>query len=477
MQRTLLISLVVASYLLFAGGPRWTLGPLLLVALLGVLVAPRQTIRFPQGWRPLDVSLLALVAGVLIQLVPLPAHVLALLSPNAVEVRRALRFSAFGSPTAGWIPLTIDPEATTYALGTVILGILSFWIARSVFGAGGSSRKFCRALAIVGAVAAIAALVQKVVTPAMILGVLTPEARSANPLGAFTNRNHFAAWLLMVATVACGYLIAHLRIHPAYRQRWRDSFRQFLSSGALPTAAAAIITVGVIFVTLSRSAVAGLGAAAVAAWLLGRPRMRIERTNLPTVLGLAGAGILIAVLFIDVDGWATRLEQSFGPTPSRGFSRTGIWRETLPIIRDFPLAGTGAGTYSDAMTHYQQTRLWVGSMQRWAHFNNAHSHYVQVATEGGLLLTVPALSCLAFLWTLGRRALCADHGEMFWARVGAAAGLIGLAVQSIWEVALVMPANAVLGGVLAGLLLYKREPGSEPSSTGTLPHAARPRMA
>ena len=96
------------------------------------------------------------------------------------------------------------------------------------------------------------------------------------------------------------------------------------------------------------------------------------------------------------------------------------------------------------MTNYQQTRFWVGSMQRWAHFNNAHSHYVQLASEGGLLLTVPALCALAFLWKLGRRALRADRGEMFWARVGAAAGLVGLAVQSIWEVALTMPANAVL---------------------------------
>ena len=52
---------------------------------------------------------------------------------------------------------------------------------------------------------------------------------------------------------------------------------------------------------------------------------------------------------------------------------------------------------------------------------------------------------------LGRRSLRSDRGEMFWARVGAAAGLVGLAVQSIWEVALTMPANAVLGGVLAGL--------------------------
>ncbi len=58
---------------------------------------------------------------------------------------------------------------------------------------------------------------------------------------------------------------------------------------------------------------------------------------------------------------------------------------------------------------------------------------------------------------LGWRAVRADKGEMFWVRVGAAAGLAGLAAQSIWEVALIMPANAVLAGMLAGLLLYQRE--------------------
>jgi hypothetical protein len=46
---------------------------------------------------------------------------------------------------------------------------------------------------------------------------------------------------------------------------------------------------------------------------------------------------------------------------------------------------------------------------------------------------------------------------MFWVRVGAAAGLAGLATQSLWEVALIMPANAVLAGVVGGLLLYRRD--------------------
>jgi hypothetical protein len=62
---------------------------------------------------------------------------------------------------------------------------------------------------------------------------------------------------------------------------------------------------------------------------------------------------------------------------------------------------------------------------------------------------------------------------MFWVRAGAAAGLVGLAVQSIWEVALTMPANAVLAGVLAGFALYQRE-GTR-SAAPPAPEQATPR--
>ena len=50
------------------------------------------------------------------------------------------------------------------------------------------------------------------------------------------------------------------------------------------------------------------------------------------------------------------------------------------------------------MTVYQETRVWVGSMQRWAHFNNAHSHYLQVASEGGLLLGAPGAAGRSSRW-------------------------------------------------------------------------------
>jgi len=86
--------------------------------------------------------------------------------------------------------------------------------------------------------------------------------------------------------------------------------------------------------------------------------------------------------------------------------------------------------------------------------NHAHSEYLQLLTEGGLLLIVPAIVVLvAGVWLAGTR-LRHDRTPMFWARAGAVSGMAGLAVQSLWETTLRMPANAVLLGVLAAVAMH-----------------------
>ena len=473
MQRALLILLVAASYLLLAGGRPWTLAPLLTIAGAAALMRPRRTFSFEPSTRALDVALIAIAMAIGVQLVPLPASVVAALSPHASEVRSTISFTPLTQTAPAWVTLSVNPVATAIALATFVLGVVSFWVARAVFSAGGGTRLFCRALALLATLAAAMALIQRVIAPRTVLFVLEPDARSANPFGAFVNRNHFAAWLLLAAAPVCGYCIARLHIHQPHGPL-RRSIGQLMSSGTLFMAIGLFGQIGVLLMTLSRSAVAGLGVAAVTGWSLGRRRMQIERTSLPGALGFIGAVLLLIVLFVDLDGWATRVEHSFS-TAAAPFSRVTIWRESIPPIKDFWLTGTGAGSYADAMTVYQQSRIWVGSMQRWAHFNNAHSHYVQVAAEGGLLLMLPVMAALVLLGVLGRRAIRADKGEMFWVRVGAAAGLAGLAAQSVWEIALVMPANAVLAGIGAGLLLYRRN-GVTTDAAGVQREPQRPEL-
>ena len=457
MQRTLLLLLVAASYTLVAGAPPWTLGTLLAIAVAGVLVAPRATLTFPAHIRAVDRALIVLLGGMALQIVPLPSAMVDAISPRANEVAAALHLAPPGAGQPAWTTFSIDAASTRLAIGTTAVGVLSFWIARTVFAAGGSTRFFCRSLTFMATLAAALAVIQKAAAPRLVLFMIEPDARSANPFGAFVNRNHFAAWMLLAAGPTAGYFIARLHTHPPHRGV-RESIGHVMSSGIVFTSIALLVIIGTLLLTLSRSAVAGLAVAALTGWWLARPRLQFERTSVPAGLGALGAMLLMAVLFVDLDGWASRLSQSFS-TEGVAFSRMRIWRESLAIVGDFWASGTGAGTYSDAMTVYQQTRLWVGSMQRWAHFNTAHSHYLQVLCEGGLLLAMPAVWAGGSVAVLGHRAIRADKGEMFWVRTGAFASLAGLAVQSVWEVALIMPANAVLAGAVAGLLLHHREAG------------------
>ena len=116
-----------------------------------------------------------------------------------------------------------------------------------------------------------------------MLFLIEPEARSASPFGAFVNRNHFAAWLLMVAAPVVGYSIARMHIHPARRGRWRESIGQIMSSGAICSRRSRrSIMVGVLLLTLSRSALAGLGVRGGRRLAARDGRgMSIERTSLP----------------------------------------------------------------------------------------------------------------------------------------------------------------------------------------------------
>ena len=89
-----------------------------------------------------------------------------------------------------------------------------------------------------------------------------------------------------------------------------------------------------------------------------------------------------------------------------------IWRDTMPIVQDFWLTGTGAGTYETVMLVYQRSSPGV-------RFNQAHNHYLQLASEGGLLLCLPALLVIVSFGVAAARRVGRDASGMYWIRSGA----------------------------------------------------------
>jgi O-antigen ligase len=160
--------------------------------------------------------------------------------------------------------------------------------------------------------------------------------------------------------------------------------------------------------------------------------------------------LLVALSFANFDALAKRLDETMTPS-QEGRGRWAIWADAVRVSRDFPLTGTGAGTFGTSVAVYQTAEPGYS-------IGNAHNHYLQLAAEGGLLVGAPAAIGIAALVALFTRRLIHDGGRDYLVRAGAVAGIAAVMVQSVWETGLRMPANAMLLAVLAAIATHSDEP-------------------
>jgi O-antigen ligase len=204
--------------------------------------------------------------------------------------------------------------------------------------------------------------------------------------------------------------------------------------------------------SLSRSGFVGLAAAlACGAYFAVRApaaphahRDASPRVRAGTLLAVLGALVILAVA---TQVGPAAITERFGASRTGIADRVTIWQETLPVVRDFWLTGTGAGTYLTSMAVYQRSNPGVI-------YNQAHNHYLQVAAEGGMIVGLPVLLALSAFARATLASLSADRSGMYWIRAGAAAGLFGVAVQSVWETGLTIPANAALAAILGAIAVH-----------------------
>jgi putative inorganic carbon (HCO3(-)) transporter len=148
--------------------------------------------------------------------------------------------------------------------------------------------------------------------------------------------------------------------------------------------------------------------------------------------------------YADLDRLLSRVDE----TRQLGLAqRVAIWRDTFGVIRDFPVTGVGAGNFSNAMKLYQTT-------DRTYFWNEAHDQYLQVASEGGVLLALPSAIALIAVAAAGGTLLRHRDDPIHWLRLGASAALVAAAAQAVWETGLTLPANGMLAAVAAAILVH-----------------------
>ncbi len=440
----MLTALLAWPLFAFGGVYLWTAIPVVVGAALFAVLCP-PTLCVPPEARWLDRGLVVLIAGLIAQLVPLPNAILAAVSPQTPTLLALLKLDYHAEAVSGARPVvaaSLDPWSTLWAGAIAVAAVLVFLSTRRLFAAGGL-RATVRAIAWMGLIMASIALLQQATSRRLIYWWWTPIDEGGEPFGAFVNRNHFGTYVIMAIPATLGYLIARLEANRSANGVFRSLggiVRVFDRRAALLLASGSMMTLAAV-VCLSRSALVGLGVALVVVWGLARRDLDRQRRRWLTAYGFVFA--LAVLAWSNIEAIIHRFDQA--ATGASG--RLEIWRETIPIVRDFWLTGTGAGTYALAMRVYQQA-------DRTVSFNQAHNHYLQVIAEGGLLLMVPTVLALIGFATLARTRVTNEHHAVYWIRVGALGGLLAVAVQSLWETGLRMPANAVLAAVLAAIVVH-----------------------
>jgi O-antigen ligase len=200
--------------------------------------------------------------------------------------------------------------------------------------------------------------------------------------------------------------------------------------------------------TRSRSGIAAVGVAALLAGAMVILKQTTTRRKLTTAT-------LFFVVVAATTAWAggeTILGRAVGENANTGTvgGRIPIWRDTLAIMRDFSLLGSGLDTYGTATMVYQT------SMKE-LHFQEAHNDYLQLAAEGGVLLGLPILLTLVVFARDVRRRFkeAPKEGMTYWLRVGAVIGIVSIAAQALVEFSLQMPGNAAMFAVLAAIALHR----------------------
>jgi O-antigen ligase len=440
----------------FAGRDRWAVAVLVAGALLTAAVYRP---RFGRSHRTLDLGLFACLAFAAAQLIPLPPAVRFSLSPSSAAVDRALLLVAPANPEQGpWHALTLDAESSLWAVGFATAALLAFWSARATFERRRGLRLTIRGIVWFGLALAIVTFVQRALSPKLFYGIWQPIARTNTPapLGPFLNRNDLATWLILAVPLAIGYVMA--RASSAGRRSGYTvaTLDEILDSRMVVIVASLCLMTGLLLASASRSGIVGCGVGLLV--LLALLRRRVPTGQFLALLG----GLIVigaaATAYVNISVLTARFNDVFAADLGRG--RIVIWRETWPMARDFWQTGIGVGAFERGMIVYEPRPFEL-------FINQAHDEYLQVLVEGGLPLAAMVLFTIVAGCAEARRRLRDDRTPVAWMRAGALGGMAAVAVQSIWDTGLRMPANAVLFAVLAAIALHSGAPADTSRSKGT----------
>lgn len=392
---------------------------------LAVFLGPGEPFKFLYQ-RPMKVLALVFFALIVFQLIPLPMFLLRWISPGVPRVLQNL-----SGTLPAFHPLSLIPGETLLALGRFLVYALFFIALLRV--------NWSRKDAFVLFATVVASGVAQAIFGLLKLGggnknfflFFMPDAHAQQFLrGTIYNADHFSFYLELLFPLALGLLFARLHLFDP-GQSLKDKVLNIADDRPLVLLfLAPAVLAGAIYLTGCRSGIAVL----VLSLLFFAQMSFYLRVNFNARRHLRLVFILGTLLAVFV-GLQSTLEKFLTGNYIEG-GRVDYWANSLKMFADFPLFGTGLGTFKYAYFLYGKEAGWV---------SHAHNEYVESLADMGLLAFVVFFALLAVIvYSLLRMWIARRHPEVKPVVLGVLTAVFAAFFHSFFDFSLRIPANAFL---------------------------------
>ncbi len=463
-------------------GGRHPLGQLVLVALavtIALAWVTRQLLRDKGAWRhsAAEPVLLAGVALLLLQVIPLSPGLLTSLSPHLAEILPMWSPAAESAFTVGtWSTISLTPAATRDGLVLFLsYGLLFLVTVQRIRGVDDVER-LLRWSALSAVAIAGFGLVQLLTTNGKFFWFyehpFSTTYRTAK--GCFSNRNHFAHFLALGIGPLIWWLQDSLRRKTS---RGTSGFgvesTQSGWSGA-GTGLRGLALAVVFFAVLLSFSRGGAAVMLLAVAICGAVCYRASALGPRFLGGLAAVGVMIGAL-LSVFGYepvANRLDDltagSVEALDEQGGRRT-IWAAVIKAIPDFAVLGSGVGSHMEVNPMYLEE-------SNPTEFTHAENGPLQVGLEtgaAGLTLLAAGLIICAWWCVVGLRT--AVSSRLLLCMGAVSAGLAVSVAHSLCDFVWYVPACMAMATILAACAcrlcqLARHEAGAQAATVAVPRH-------
>jgi len=378
---------------------------------------------------PLNLPILIFIGFILLQLIPLPEPILKAVSPHTHEIymesQNAINQISNEqlSPQAkiGSRSLSLNPYTTKNELYKIIAYALLFFLIINNINSFKKIRRMLAYIVIFAFSLSLFAIIQKLTWNGKIYWFR--ELRyGGGPFGPYVNHNHYAGYMEMVIPLAIGLIFLN------------KDFNKKLMLGFMT-----IVMAGTVFMSNSRAGMVSLICSLVFLLLMlsftKNPKHRFPMVFLIVISLLLFLGY-IGILSDSLNRIFTLTE----PDRLAQELRPKVWKDSLYYFKDFPIFGSGLGTFENVFPKYK-------SFTNQMTFLFAENDYLQTLTECG------ALGFSIILW-----GIIVFSGAIFRyvkkdpVTICLVTSVVAIAIHSLFDFNLHIPANAVIFSIIISLI-------------------------